>query len=55
MAEEEDENGWGAGYLYKAPDYIEGTHPMEIDGAVTWRHVWVQPPVPTIKKDGECP
>jgi hypothetical protein len=30
MAEEEDENGWGAGYLYKDPDYVEGTHPMGI-------------------------
>jgi hypothetical protein len=34
---------WPVGYLYKDPDYVEGTHPMEIDGAVTWHHVWQKP------------
>jgi hypothetical protein len=41
-AAREDENGWGVGY--KDPDYVEGTHPMDIDGAVTWHHVWPPPP-----------
>jgi hypothetical protein len=42
---EEDENGWGVGYLYKDPDYVEGTHPMDNDGAgVTYHHIWAPAP-----------
>ncbi len=48
---EEDENGWGVGYFYKDPDYAPGTHPMEIDGAVTWHHVWQKPAPAPEKKD----
>jgi hypothetical protein len=42
---------WEGGYFYKDPDYVEGTHPMEIDGAVTWHHVWQKPAPAPLKKD----
>lgn len=38
LADEE----WGIGYLYKDPDYVEGSHPMDSDD-VTWHHVWEKP------------
>jgi hypothetical protein len=42
-AAREDENGWGV--EYKDPDYVEGTHPMDNDGAgVTYHHIWPPPP-----------
>jgi hypothetical protein len=36
---------WGVGYLYKDPDYVEGSHPMDSDD-VTWYHVWEKPKEP---------
>jgi hypothetical protein len=39
------------GIVYHDPDYIPGTHPMEIDGAVTWHHVWQKPAPAPQKKD----
>jgi hypothetical protein len=51
MNEEEDPTdsplgsieGWNAGeYLYRDPDYVEGSHPMDTDD-VTWHHHWQQP------------
>ena len=36
---------WPVGYLYKDPDYVEGTHPMDNDGAgVTYHHIWAPAP-----------
>jgi hypothetical protein len=42
-AAREDENAWGV--EYKDSDYVEGTHPMDNDGAgVTYHHIWPPPP-----------
>ena len=36
---------WPVGYLYKDPDYVEGTDPMDNDGAgVTYHHIWASTP-----------
>ena len=36
---------WPVGQLYEDPDYVEGTHPMDNDGAgVTYHHIWAPAP-----------
>jgi len=36
---------WPVGYLYKDPDYVERTHPMDNDGAgVAYHHIWAPTP-----------
>jgi hypothetical protein len=34
----------GGADLYRDPDYVEGTHPMDTDD-VTWHHYWERPRV----------
>jgi hypothetical protein len=49
VAAREDENGWDV--EYKDLDYVEGTHPMDNDGAgVTYHHIWA--PLPPEKSAG---
>jgi hypothetical protein len=36
--EEFDHQEWAKGE-YRAPDYVEGSHPMDTDD-VTWHHQW---------------
>jgi hypothetical protein len=44
---------WPVGDVYQGPDYIEGNHPMDGDGAgVTYHYIWPPPAAPVIKKDG---
>jgi hypothetical protein len=41
--EEITDTDWVDGeYLYRDPDYVEGSHPMDTDD-VTWHHHWVHP------------
>jgi hypothetical protein len=48
MNEEEIED-WGVGDLYRDPDYVEGSHPMDT-GDVTWHHIW-----PRVDREGISP
>jgi hypothetical protein len=43
MSDEDWMKDWG-GDLYRDPDYVEGSHPMDRD-EVTWHHVWGKSPV----------
>lgn len=53
MSQEEDiiNKEWIGGQdLYRDPEYIKGSHPMDTD-EVTWHHVW-EKPSPQVEGEG---